>query len=63
VLQGLAGAVAAGLDLAEVGEVEHADGLAHRAVLGQRALVLDRHVPAGEGAHLGLQAAVDGVQW
>ena len=62
VLQGVVGAGAADLDLAEVREVEDADGLAHGAVLGQGALVLDRHVPAGEGAHLGVEAAVDGVE-
>ncbi len=62
VLEGVVGAVAADLDLAEVGEVEDPDRGAHRPVLGQGALVLDRHVPAGEGAHLGPEAPVDAVQ-
>ena len=62
VLKGVVGAVAADLDLAQVGEVEHPDPLAHRLVLGHGALVLDGHVPAGEGAHLGAQTPVDGVE-
>ena len=36
------------LDLAHVGDVEHAAGLPNRAVLLANARVLDRHLPAGE---------------
>jgi hypothetical protein len=61
-LEGVVGALAPDLDLAQVGQVEDPDPLAHRLVLGHGALVLDRHVPAGEGAHPGPEAAVDGVE-
>ncbi len=44
---------AGGLDLAHVGDVEHAGALAHGLVLGGDALVLDGHLPAGEGDQLG----------
>src|SRR6266545_3574504 len=62
VLEGGAGTRAAHLDLAEVGEIEDADGLADGAVLAERAGVLDGHLPAGERAHLGAEPTVDGIQ-
>src|SRR5690606_33383946 len=45
-----------------VGDVEESCRLAHREVLGDAALVLDRHVPAGEIHHPGTQLAVDMIQ-
>ena len=47
------------LELAHVGDVEHPGAGAHRVVLGQDAGgILHRHLPAGEGDHLGAQASV-----
>src|SRR5690606_32623185 len=48
--------------LTHVGDVEESCRLAHREVLGDAALVLDRHVPAGEIHHPGTQLAVDMIQ-
>jgi len=39
------------LELAHVAHVEDAGVLAHRAVLGDHARVLDGHLPPGEGNH------------
>ncbi len=39
------------LELAHVRDVEDAAVRAHGAVLRDHALVLDRHLPAGEGHH------------
>ena len=46
----LRGARPLDLELAHVGDVEDAAVAAHRAVLGDDALVLHRHLPAGERA-------------
>ena len=50
--------------LAEVADVEDADALAHRGVLGDDAAagVLDRHVPAAEVGHLGAEGDVAVVE-
>ena len=59
----LGGGVGAGdLALAHVGHVEQAGVFAGPAVLGQDALILDRHVIAAEAHHPGPQGAVRGVQ-
>ena len=54
------------LDFAHVAHVEQSHAGAHRHVLGDqaaaRARVLDRHVPAAEVDHLGLEGAVRGVE-
>ena len=56
------GVGAGDLALAHVRDVEQAGMLAGPAVLGQHALVLDRHVIAAEADHAGSQRAVRGVQ-
>ena len=59
----LGGRVLAGdLALAHVRHVEQAGVFAGPAVLGQDALILDRHVIAAEAHHPGSQSAVRGVQ-
>jgi hypothetical protein len=50
------------VDLAEVAEVEQADALAYRAMLGQDAPVLDGHQPAAERPELGPEAPVQLLQ-
>ena len=50
-LQQVAGGRSLDLDLAHVRDVEDAGVGADRAVLGDHALVLDRHLPAGERHH------------
>ena len=45
-------------DLAEVHQVEQADPLPDGPMLGDRALVLDRHEPAGERTELGAELPV-----
>jgi hypothetical protein len=46
------------IDLAEMGEVEHPDGLADGPVLGEHPGVLDGHGPPAELAHLGAERDV-----
>ncbi len=66
VLHGGQRAGAAKLDLAHVAHVEEADAGAHGQVLGDEAAagagILDRHVPAAEVDHLGLEGAMGGVE-
>ena len=50
------------LELAHVRDVEQPRRPAHGQVLRDEARVLDGHVPAAEGDHLGPALAVDGVQ-
>ncbi len=52
----------AGLDLAHVGDVEDAGALAHGGVLLAHALVLDGHLPAGEGHELRARLLVAAVE-
>ena len=48
---------------AEVADVERHGPVAAGAVLGQRAVgIVERHVPAAERHHLGVQGAVRGVE-
>jgi hypothetical protein len=61
-LEEVRGAVAGDLDLPHVRHVEGAEPLADRAVLDQRALVAQRHLPAAEGAHPRPKGHVLGVQ-
>src|SRR5439155_4877260 len=61
-LEEVLGAKAGDVDLAQVGEVEDPDGLAHRFVLRERARVLDRHVPPGERAHLRAERSMSRVE-
>ncbi len=49
-----------GLDLPQVREVEQPHALADRAVLGERAAVLDGHAPAGERPELRARGLVLG---
>jgi len=67
VLYGGQGARAAELNLAHVADVEEAHAGADGQVLGDetsaRAGVLDRHIPAAEVHHFGLEGAMDGVEW
>ncbi len=66
VLHGGQRAGAAKLDLAHVADVEEAHAGAHGHVLGNQAAagawILDRHVPAAEVHHFGLEGAVRGVE-
>ena len=62
-LQQLERARAFDLDLAHVGDVEHAGVGANRAVLLDDALVLHRHLPAGEGDHPRAERDVPVVKW
>jgi hypothetical protein len=70
VLHGGERAGAAELDLAHVRDVKEADGGADGEMLGHEAAgtavelagVLNRHIPAAEVDHLGLQGAMGGVE-
>ena len=66
VLDGGQRAGAAKLDLAHVAHVEQAHAGAHGQVLGDEAAagtgILDRHIPAAEVDHLGLERAMGGVE-
>jgi hypothetical protein len=66
VLDGGQSARTAEADLAHVADVEEAHGSPHGQVFGDqasaRAGILDRHLPAAEVHHFGLEGAVGGVQ-
>jgi hypothetical protein len=61
-LQGLERLRAGHLELSHVRDVEDAGALAHRTMLFEDSLVLDRHLPSPEIDQLRAQLSVQGVE-